>query len=358
MVALLAEPLYARSIWGQKLTESLISQLKCKRIPFNQAVCMEDIPEECRYLFVIGTDHEWVGSVLKVASHRGIYPILISNEGSQRFDCRYSTVCSDVMSSMHDLVQWLYSRNCHRVGLYGVNPKSISDMSRLRAYQAAIAPVSSLIYYNQTSLRKCFEELSTQKPWPDALICTNGFAAISLVRRLKAEQPEVFENLLIVSCQESTLAGYYAENIVSVHLNYLEYGKAAVLLYEMLRKSDYLSHIVMNMKWNMQELDTDDKPRLSYSNLHEPVFEPSAAFYRDDELNDMMCLEKLCAILSSEDRMILKGLLNGENSTSLAMKHYLTPSTVKYRLKRMVTASGLEDKTELLDLIQKYDLHF
>ena len=165
MVALLAEPLYARSIWGQKLTESLISQLKCKRIPFNQAVCMEDIPEECRYLFVIGTDHEWVGSVLKVASHRGIYPILISNEGSQRFDCRYSTVCSDVMSSMHDLVQWLYSRNCHRVGLYGVNPKSISDMSRLRAYQAAIAPVSSLIYYNQTSLRKCFEELSTQKPW-------------------------------------------------------------------------------------------------------------------------------------------------------------------------------------------------
>lgn len=92
MVALLAEPLYARSIWGQKLTESLISQLKCKRIPFNQAVCMEDIPEECRYLFVIGTDHEWVGSVLKVASHRGIYPILISNEGSQRFDCRYSTV--------------------------------------------------------------------------------------------------------------------------------------------------------------------------------------------------------------------------------------------------------------------------
>ena len=141
-----------------------------------------------------------------------LFPILISNEGSQRFDCRYSTVCSDVMSSMHDLVQWLYSRNCHRVGLYGVNPKSISDMSRLRAYQAAIAPVSSLIYYNQTSLRKCFEELSTQKPWPDALICTNGFAAISLVRRLKAEQPEVFENLLIVSCQESALAGYYAEH--------------------------------------------------------------------------------------------------------------------------------------------------
>ena len=48
----------------------------------------------------------------------------------------------------------------------------------------------------------------------------------------------------------------------------------------------------------------------------------------------------------------------GENSTSLAMKHYLTPSTVKYLLKRMVTASVLEDKTELLDLIQKYDLHF
>ena len=154
------------------------------------------------------------------------------------------------------------------------------------------------------------------------------------------------------------MAGYYAENIVSVHLNYLEYGKAAVLLYETLCKADYLSHIVMSVKWNMKELGTDENLRLSYSNQHEPVFEPSAAFYRDDELNDMMCLEKLCAILSSEDRMILKGLLNGENSTSLAMKHYLTPSTVKYRLKRMVTASGLEDKTELLDLIQKYDLHF
>ena len=114
----------------------------------------------------------------------------------------------------------------------------------------------------------------------------------------------------------------------------------------------------MSVKWNMKELGTDENLRLSYRNQHEPVFEPSADFYRDGELDDMMRLEKLCAILSSEDRMILKGLLNGENSTSLAMKHYLTPSTVKYRLKRMVTASGLEDKTELLDLIQKYDLHF
>ncbi len=362
MVALLAEPLYARSIWGQKLTEGLVSQLKCKRIPFEQPSSMEDIPEECRYLFVIGTDHEWVGSVLQAATQRGIYPILMSNEDGHCFHYSYSTVCSDAMNSMRQLMQWLYSKGCRSVALYGVNPKSLSDKSRLRAYQAAIAPSSPLVYYNRVSLQQCFEELSAQGNWPDAFICTNGFAAVSLARHLRVEQPDGLKKRLIVSCQESALAGHYAEQILNIRLNYLEYGKAAVLLYEMLRKAEYLSHIVINVEWNMQELnqqDQDEDLQFPCTGGY-PVLtsESSSAFYRDGELDDMMRLEKLCSDLSLEDQAILKELLNGENSTSIAMKHYLTPSTVKYRLKRMVTTSGLEDRAELLALIRKYDLHF
>ncbi|MFR5855714.1 MAG: hypothetical protein ACLUE8_16090 [Lachnospiraceae bacterium] len=101
---------------------------------------------------------------------------------------------------------------------------------------------------------------------------------------------------------------------------------------------------------------------MSYSVCTRPVCETIlAAFYRIDELNGYDVLGKATSRYSFFGRPneFLGELLNGENGTSLAIEALSHAQyREKYRLKRMVTASGLEDKTELLDLIQKYDLHF
>jgi len=262
-----------------------------------------------------------------------------------------------VMSSMRYLVNWLQAHQCHRIGLYGVNPESLSDLSLLQGYQAAIGFAPAYIYYNNSSLSQCYNELAQQSDPPDALICTNGFAAISMVRRLKAEQPEYLQRLKIISCQKSALAACYADHILSIHHNSNEYGKSAVLLYENLRKADYLSHMLMLVNWDMRELDCAGQAHLiTPSALSHPaiVSEPVASFYRDQELNDMMVLEMLLHDLAPEDRVILSGLMAGQSLASIADQVFMTISTVKYRIKRMVSASGLSDKGRLLALIQQY----
>lgn len=360
MVALLAEPFYGRSVWGQNLIAGLVNRLKSKRILYRQVAAMQDIPAGCRYMFVIGTDSDWVKSILESADQKGISPILISNDGCQRFSCRYSAVCSDDVNSMRDLIRRLSARDKRRIGLYGVNPQSLSDLSRLNGYRAALSPDAVCVYYNHASLAQCYEDFFHQPEWPDAVICTNGFAAVSLVRHLQADRPDAMQKMLIISCQESRLADCCAGKILNVHLDYCEYGKAAVLLYETIRKADYLSHIVMRMKWNMQELEQWEKPGspIAVSAEKKMLSTSAASFYHDTELSEMMHLERLCHELSPEDAMILNGLLAGCSCTAIAMKYYLTPSTVKYRIRRMMNACGLKDRARLLELIRQYGLHF
>ena len=68
----------------------------------------------------------------------------------------------------------------------------------------------------------------------------------------------------------------------------------------------------------------------------------------------MMVLEMLLHALSAEDRAILSGLLAGQSLSVIADSTFMTISTVKYRIKRMVAVSGLNDKDHMLELINAY----
>lgn len=354
MVSILVDPSYSFSIWCTSMLQGLILCLKQKRLSFCRIDAPEQAPPDCRCVFVVGADDLWVRAALTEVNRMGMTPILLCNQAYHTFDCNYSTVCSDVPGSMRYLMRWLRENGWTRPMLYGINPLSISDQSRLDSFIASGGDPLG-VFYNSGSMRNCYENLTASGSDFDAAICANCFVAISLVRRLRRDDPERLKRMKIIGYQEIHLTELFARDICTLRLNSLEYGKAAVMLMEDLQKDPYLSHIVMAVNWDLSELEGENpKPKAADPRAAKPLPTRRDVFYEDPELNEMMVLENLLYGSEEADREIVRGLLAGASYERIAEEGYMTVSTVKYRVKRMVGLCRLENRRQLLDLMKKY----
>jgi len=68
----------------------------------------------------------------------------------------------------------------------------------------------------------------------------------------------------------------------------------------------------------------------------------------------MMLLEKLLYESEDLDKQIVRHLLEGDSYEQIAEKSYLTVSTVKYRVKKMVSHCRLNNRSQLLELLRRY----
>ena len=360
MVSIMIDPSFSRSIWCISMLDGLVAQLKLKRLAFQMVDNLSQLTPGSRFLFLIGADNTWVHSALEKANEMGVYPILLCNEAYHTFSFDYSTVCSDVIGSMLHAVDSLRQMNRHKIALYGINPQSIADQGRLEAYLTAIEEDQSHIFYNNGSLERCYQEFMdfshSMDGDFDAIICANSLTAISMIRRLMVDDPQRLEKMLIFGYQEVRLSALYDRYFHTIQLNFDEYGKAAVMILDNLKKNKNISHMIIAIKWDNSIVDNlrGKKQKQKNSDMDRKLLEPADVFYEDDEINEMMLLAKLLYESEELDRQIIQRLLAGDSYEQIAEKSYLTVSTVKYRVKKMVSLCRLENRTQLLDLLRTY----
>lgn len=352
MVAILTDTKYANSLWCKNLYTSLIAVLRQKRIPFCEIT--DTVPCACDAVFIIASDFKWTTDAIRQLNASGISPILLCNQSEHLPGCIYSCVCSDINTSMKNLLDTLKTDNKKRIALYGVNTNSIADISRVNSlFVWREEDVHTLqVFVNDGSLYKCFEEFYTRMEEFDAVICANDFTAVSLVRHLQECAPAVLERLPILSCAETKIAEYYRPYIRSLKINFEQYGRAAVYVYEALKKHTYLSDMTVSVVWTLED-DSTQSERCETA-LH--FTESEDNFYSDPELSEMLILDKLLSNSDDTDILILKALLSGKSYEEIADICYLAEGSIKYRIKNMVANSGAADKQHLLSLLPKYNI--
>ncbi len=349
MVYILTEPAYSGSIWCRELLKSLTDRLRQKRIPFCEV--FDSVKNDSDGVFIIASDYNWIKSTVSSLNSVGTRPILICNQSEQIQGCDYSCVCSDISGSMKYLLSELRSAGKTRVALYGVNTSSISDLGRVDGLFALKHEGFDKmhIFINNGSLANCFAEFFKERKSFDAVICSNDFAAISLVRNLSEKDPDALNSLKILSCAKTKLSGFYKDMITSVNMNFEQYGKAAVFIYEKLKIHPYMSGITVKVKWNNENEKTPQHKTVTIENGNNGY-----EFYADGEMREMLTVEQVLDLCSDTDRLILTSLLNGLTLEETANRCFLTESGVKYRIKRILTECKLSDKSELLTLLRDH----
>ena len=350
MVGILLDSKYSESLWCKSLYESLIERLRNKRIPFCEV--FDKIDRNLDAIFIIAADREWTLSAITQLNQNGIKPILICNQSEKLAGCIYSCVCSDINASMKNLLDNLKTKDKSRIALYGINTDSISDISRVDSLLNWRGEYfeTMKIFNNNGSLKNCFDEFYTHIDEFDAAICANDFAAVSLVRNLEEKAPEKLENFYIISCAKTQISNYYSDRILSLNMNFDQYGKAAVYVYNALKKHTYLSGITARVLWSLESNDISE----SKNNIDLNLISSNDAFYEDKELSEMLIVDKVLKSTDDIEKKIIECLLNDSTYEQIAEQTFLTVGGVKYRINKIISDSGAADITQIINLLEKY----
>ena len=350
LVGILLDSKYAESLWCKSLYESLIERLRHKRIPF--CTIFDSLDTELDAIFIIASDREWTVSAITQLNKSGIKPILICNQSDKLSGCIYSCVCSDINASMKNLLDTLKTKDKSRIALYGINTDSIADISRVDSlFNWRGQHFETMqIFNNNGSLENCFNDFLPHINEFDAAICANDFVAVSLVRRLKEIAPERLKDFYIISCAQTQISSYYRNQILSLNMNFDQYGKAAVYIYNALKKHTYLSEMTVKVLWS---LESDNiLPDIKKITLN--LKSSADSFYDDAELGEMLVVDKI--LKSSDDigKKIIDCLLSKCTIEQIAEKCFLTANGVKYRINKIISDSGAKNKEEIVYLLDKY----
>lgn len=345
MIYILTDPGYTDSVWCRNFLDSLIDQLRKNRMTFGEV--FDRVPADAEAVFIIASDYNWTRETIKRLNSSGIFPILISNNTEHLPGCVYSSVSSDIYTSIKQLLSQIGEKP---TAIYGANTHSLSDISKVDALFSYSENKTEKIrpFYFDGSLENCFRAFLENGADIEAVICTSDLAAVSLVRNLKERDPQRLERLAVYSLTGGTLSRYYSPYIKSLNIDYSPFGKAAIHLYKMLCKHKYISGVSIKVSWN-----TAGTPAVAAPIEIEQTVE-GGAFNRDLEIREMMALEKLLYCMDDVDRNIVSGLWRGRTLAELTEECFLTENGVKYRIKKILGTAGVADRQALVALLQKY----
>ena len=127
------------------------------------------------------------------------------------------------------------------------------------------------------------------------------------------------------------------------------------MLLENLRRNPYLSHIVMAIRWDFSPLTTLRKLTAGKRETCPPMIpESKDIFYQDQELNNMLRLERMLNECDDLDREVIDCLLRGAPYETISERCFVTVSTIKYRVRKMISVCQAQSRGELIRLLREY----
>ena len=164
----------------------LTDRLREKRIAFCEV--FETCPGNPDAVFLITSDPHWTRNVIRQLNEKGIQPILLCNQREDLAGCVYSCVCSDVNASMKNLAEYLQQKGKRRIAFCGINPKSLSDLSRVQSLKTWQNDFETMDFFPmEESSQEHFRDIAKKASRYDAILCANDLAAVSLIHFAKAE---------------------------------------------------------------------------------------------------------------------------------------------------------------------------
>lgn len=360
LINIMTEPSFQNSSWCKAITSGLFKALSKKKLSFSVVTDIPEKPQEedtC-FLILIASDENWLTSAISHCRDRKIHPIVLGSEPRHSMPGAYSSVTSDIRQSMYYLVTRLKKLNKTRPALYGINPESLQDTTRKKSFLEFTSGdiTDADIFYNNGSLKECFNNFKQVFKKYDCVICANDYAAISLLKNL--DNNNIASNSLFpVSYGGTLLASRYSNRLLTISMNYEEYGKAAISICETIHKNPAILYLNIAIKWKIATSDNSAaEPPLDESFLVDSFGNITAdsLFYSDNEMCEMILTENMLSACDKIDFTIISMLLKNMSYETIAEACYISVNTVKYRLKKLMDICNIKTKKEFVELLKKY----
>lgn len=261
----------------------------------------------------------------------------------------YSCVIQDYGQSCYRLVKEFSACGLTRFAYLGNNPDSHTDLLRRQGLRRAATEdgLSYDVYDNNADLTHCIDAFISHIADYDAVICVNDIVALLLMQRLgPIDKPRIagFGGMTI---------GEKMDGFTTVAVDNFNLGQHAVELCVMLAKQGDVSNLTMMVS---SPIVLGPKRKKTAPSPHTDTVSNDGRidFYNDAAVVRVMGLENLLLNCDDVDRCILSALLEGERYEAIEENQYISLSTVKYRVNKMVRNAGVNDRNELLELVRSF----
>ena len=344
-VQIICEETYLETIWCKALLGGLLKELKKHRISFEMFHELNGMMAD-QMVYVLGQSDEWLSQIVKKCNESGCVPVLLMPGTVNKVQGQYHAVYPDLQNTLEHLKVMLEGAGRSTVALYGANMSVDLDRNRAEVFSELVSRVED-IYPNVGSLEKCFRDFLPKADRYDVILCANGYAAVSLVKKLEKEKPDLLEHVVVIAFEEVLKHSKYNQLISLVELNLEEYGKTALQLSELLGERNEIAAMTVRMKCNLCKIPEKQKEILELQSEKEMAFE-------DPEIVQMAKVEQLLREADDLDHHIIAMLLENAKYSDIADSCYMTEGNVKYRVKKYMSVSDCHTKKELIELLQEY----
>lgn len=262
-----------------------------------------------------------------------------------------------------------YRRACYRltsrmleddgdpVAFLGFNSDSVPDKQRMEGFRAAMEEkgAEGRVFSNFGDVRSCLEEYWSHRAIYKNVVCANDIHAVALVNRLK-ENGEDCGAYRICGFGNTMLSRYSDPPITTVEPNYELAGRCAVELTAVLERNSHVRAVTFTVDAELYEGGRAVED-LGGAILPHAFSAEHGDFYHDDYVMELDNLDSMLSACDEADIGILHGLLSGESHETICETHFIALNTLKYRIKKLVSAAGAEDKNDLIRRIRKYRLN-
>lgn len=299
----------------------------------------------------------WIPECLNRLAPFNIHPLFLTPI-SRTVTPSASTVSFDFYGAFYGLCQYLQKSARERIALVGLNPSSSNDVIKkeafLQFYQEMQDKGEQHIFWNYGDLEDCCNLFYQQIKKYNAVLCTNDVVAVKLIQFLKRYQISIPEDIYVAAMGNTFLSELISPKITIASFDCFSIGRHAVRVYNFLAKNPDIVSLWVNVSGQIIARQSTGSVTPAFLSISETPSSGQVDFYSDTDVDNILSLEELFRNFDDLDQHILHGLLLENPYSLMAESLYVSESTIKYRVSKMLKLARCQTKTQMMDLLNEY----
>lgn len=308
---------------------------------------------------IIGIDKEWEKKTCCNLFNKQIHPIIIFPSGDIS-SLPYSFITTDDFYTFSHLTSMLIPYSKKGIVLAGFNPASSTDIIKLNGFRHGLESSGKdfrdeYVFESNDNISQCIRNLTEKKDSYDTIICVNDIIAILACSVL----PDV-RNYSIAGFNGMLCAGYTNPIITTIGIDYYALGYAVNETYNTLRKNSFMLKQSVYVKSKFVQGGTT--PEFTEDSLYTFNIPESSEYnkqlkvYDDEVFIELDAIENLLQKSDEIDIKILSLLVQGKKYEEISGQLFLSITPLKYRINKMVKRISLNSKSEMVEMLRKYNI--
>lgn len=336
---------YSGTLWCKETMDGIYEKVSSLR--YSVKICSDISETEDGIIIIIGTSPDFVLKRIDEAAEKNILPVIVGCRHDET-DCRASYVIINYDEATTCALNYLQSIRPGKTALYGVKENSFSDITKSKHFR------SEDIYFfsGENAAENCFNAFYKNLSDYGSVLCVNYVSAVSLIKKLSEKGIRTPEDIHIACFGDSVIGSLLGVTVITLDHNLL--GRQAVMLCKYLSSlSDRVSICAFASSCVVPGKTTENKICVPAKAKSKNKYEIDI-FSAVKELSDIQRLEKMLRKCDGTDFKILSMLQNNTRYSDIADGLFISDGTLKYRIKKLLTASECKNVKEMLHLYSEY----